>query len=132
MLTLRTFLAVPVDSIDLSYGSDWYNEVQDAASWAAKNLAANYDYASDSTLDSHNAMVATINAFHQLVYQHDQTMSEEDALNTFLDTPLLHADLHMAIHHNCSHSVPTPVFITKYFPELLIADLDEKYEDFYY
>ena len=67
---------------------DHYNELRtliaDAAAWTARLYAATQDYHSDSTLDSHNAMIDMLNAYHQFIYGADQTMTEQEALDSFL------------------------------------------------
>ena len=126
MTTLRDFLAAPI-TIDDQY----YADLENFVNWAARNYAENTDYFSDSTIDSHNAMIALMTSLHDLRYGYNQTKDDETALDAFLDAPYNHADLYMSIFHNCSERLPAPTFVTKHFPTLLDDDIDEKYDDFW-
>jgi len=60
-------------------------EFADAAAWTARLFAATQDYHSDSTIDSHNAMIETLTALHYVIYGNDQTMDDDEAIRLWLD-----------------------------------------------
>ena len=70
------------------YNDEWgayYGLFQDAAAYIARLYAGTIDYTSDSTVDSHNAMIASLTALHGVIYGNDLTMSDEAALAYWLD-----------------------------------------------
>lgn len=56
-----------------------------ATIWTALNLAQGYTYHSDSTIDSHYAIIASITELNNVVYRHNLTMDLDEAVNRWLD-----------------------------------------------
>jgi hypothetical protein len=59
----------------------------DALKYAGLTIAASTEYFSDSTLDSHNQLSAFICDMVNVIYGYDQTMSEDEAIQKWLDDP---------------------------------------------
>lgn len=59
----------------------------DALKYAGLTMAASTEYFSDSTLDSHNQLAGFILDMVDLIYGYDQTMSEDEAVQKWLDDP---------------------------------------------
>jgi len=75
-------------------------EFADAAAWTALIYAQTQDYHSDSTLDTHNAMIETLNLLHMVIYGDDQTKDDATALNDYLESDW--DALEMTVHPNCA------------------------------
>lgn len=65
----------------------------EATRWTALNLAQGYDYHSDSTVDSHYAIISSLAALNNVVYRHDLTMDLAEAINLWLDDTDICIDL---------------------------------------
>ncbi len=122
-MNLSHFLATPIDDIDFGFHSNWSQLTLDAGNWAARNLAENYDYVSDSTIDSHEAMISVMTMINNLIYHYGQTMDAKAAFQKFLDEPYGAGDLWTAINHNCSNMIDPPLFVTQLFPKMTDPDL---------
>lgn len=79
MTTLRDMLISPIDPTDQTIFTD-------AARHIALTIATSIDQTSDSMVDTHFALAATLNELVQLIYGYDQTMDENEALQHWLDT----------------------------------------------
>ena len=61
--------------------------IQECSIWIARVYADSYTYHSDSTIDSHSAMLCSLTALNGLIYGNDQTMSTDEAIQLWLDNP---------------------------------------------
>jgi len=78
--------------------------IQECAIWIARAFADCYNYHSDSTIDSHDAMIAALAELNGLIYGNDQTMSTEEAILLWVDDPDQYMDLACAANPNASLS----------------------------
>jgi hypothetical protein len=61
--------------------------IQECSIWIARVFADSYTYQSDSTIDSHTAMLCSLVALNGLIYGNDQTMQTSEAIELWLDNP---------------------------------------------
>lgn len=78
--------------------------IQECAIWIARAFADCYDYHSDSTIDSHDAMIAALAELNALIYGNDQTMSTEEAILLWINDPDQYMDFACAANPNASLS----------------------------
>jgi hypothetical protein len=80
--TLRRYMTTPLPDAD---SDEMQRLLADALRYAGLVIAASTDYFSDSTLDSHNQVSECIIDLINLIYGHDQTMTNDEALDLWLD-----------------------------------------------
>lgn len=60
--------------------------ILDLARYLATNYAETISYTSDSTVDTHGAMTVALMELNDMIYGYDQSETEQDALDKWLDT----------------------------------------------
>jgi hypothetical protein len=140
MTTLRDMLITPLPSLDdpeytrsdeghFVQDANWLQTrtmLADAAAYIATSYASSIEYTSDSTIDTHLAMIATLTNLNNVIYAHDQTMEFDEALTAFLDDDDAAIDFYMATYdaNTSGPDMPMPTFMTHFNP-----DSDGLYED---
>lgn len=91
--------------------------ITDAAAYTARVYSESLGYISDSTIDSHNAMISTMTELHRLIYGDDQTLDDQQALDQWLDNETNLMDLAEVSNPNTgpSDGQLTPPALFDYF-----------------
>lgn len=90
--TLRTMLLqdLPTDEDRLQL------LFQDAAAWIARSYASSISEASDSTVDTHLAMISTLTTLNKFVYRDDFTTELPELIEGWLDDEYAAQDFYMS------------------------------------